>query len=346
MLERFLTVAMASVALSLSSDSFLAISLVLLVVCAFLSATHDIALDGYYMLALPKDQQAAFVGVRSTFFRVGWMFTLGGLVTLAGLSEKSGVAVVRSWQYAILVGAVVYGLVALYGWWAAPEVERERHSARATRDESRASFADAFLTFFAQPKIFTILAFIVLYRFGEAMVTKMSTPFLFDVRTVGGLGFDTLEVGSMVGYVGIGCTLAGGLSGGYLIARFGLRRMVWPMMWVMTIPNLGYVWAAHVQPGLAGAFLVTALEQLGYGFGLATYLVYLMQVSQRSGSQTSHYAICSAFMALGAMAAGITSGYLQDALGYEGFFIACCLATIPGIVALTLIPIDDDRPAG
>jgi PAT family beta-lactamase induction signal transducer AmpG len=121
--------------------------------------------------------------------------------------------------------------------------------------------------------------------------------------------------------------------------------MMWPMVWVMTVPNLAYVWAAWTQPRIAWVYLITALEQFGYGFGLASYLVFLMQICQRSRYQTAHYAICSAFMALGAMAAGIASGFVQRAFGYPAFFAICCVATIPGIVLLALVAADDGAPA-
>lgn len=344
-MQLLLTVGMGAVALSLSSDSFLVLSLCVLTLCALASATHDIALDGYYMLALRTEQQAAFSGIRNTGFRLGWLFVTGGLVFLAGWWEERGLPVARSWQYAILVGAAVYGLFALYAWWAAPVVATDRPGGADDRaGGSRSSFGDVFRTFFALPQIGLVLAFILLYRVGEVMLTKMAGPFLLDARADGGLGLTTVQVGSVMGVVGTIALLAGGLLGGYLIARFGLRRMMWPMVWVMTIPNFPYVWAAYAQPDVSWVYLLTGAEYFGYGFGLASYMVYLMLLCQRSRYPTAHYAICTALMALGGMGAGIASGYLQTAYGYLAFFIIACLATIPGIVLVGLLMPAEDPP--
>jgi PAT family beta-lactamase induction signal transducer AmpG len=338
-LQAGITVLLAGTAFAVTGPSFLAATLTLLFLTALLSATHDIALDGYYLLALRPQQQAFFMGIRSACFRGAMIFCNGGLVILAGLWERGGMAIAASWQRAILVGAAVYGVLALWGCLVAPRLAHDGPVARRQGGEP-----GAFAGFFGQPRAPAIVAFILVYRFGESMLTKMSGPFLLDPRDQGGLGFDTVQVGAILGNVGVASLVLGGLIGGIVIARAGLRACVWPMVLLMNLPNVLYVWAAHAQPGPGPIYAITAVEQFTYGLGMAPYMVFCMYVSQRSRFQASHYAIATGLMALGAMAAGIASGYVQQALGYPGFFVVVCIATIPGMLLLPVIPLSEPEP--
>jgi PAT family beta-lactamase induction signal transducer AmpG len=311
-------------------------------IAALLSATHDIALDGFYLLALRREQQAFFAGIRSTFFRLGWVFASGALVVLAGLWERAGTSVVHSWRNALLIAAGVYALLLVYGSWVTPHAPDDG-PARAKPE--RASFADAFRSFIDRPKIWTVVGFILLYRFGEAMLTKLSFPFLMDARSRGGLGLDTVQVGN-IAISGTVSLLGGGVLGGYLISRYGLRRLRWLMAVAMNLPNVPYVWLAYTQAGLPSAYVITIVEQFGYGFGLASLLVYMMYTCRGSRYSTSHYAIATAILAFGAMVAGIASGPLQKAFGYAGFFAVVCAATVPGMLLLRRIPLEEDVSQG
>ncbi|MCM2278918.1 MAG: MFS transporter [Oligoflexia bacterium] len=333
---------LAATAAFVTSPYFLAVTLALFFATAFFSATHDIALDGYYLLALRKDQQAFFMGIRSTFFRLAMIFCNGALVILAGAWERDGLPIAESWRRAILLGALTYGALSVFAFIVAPRLAQDGPVSRAGEGLGKS----AFWSFFAQDKAWAIVAFILFYRFGESMLTKMSGPFLLDPRSAGGLGFDTLQVGSILGNVGTLSLVAGGLLGGILISRKGLRACFWPMVLLMNLPNLLYVWAARVQPGVGPMYVITAIEQFTYGFGMAPYMVFSMYVSQRSRFQTSHYAITTGLMALGAMAAGIASGFVQKSLGYTGFFVAVCLATIPGMLLLKVIPLSEPEREG
>jgi MFS transporter, PAT family, beta-lactamase induction signal transducer AmpG len=327
---------LAFTAFGVVSPSFLPLTLALFFVTAFFSATHDIALDGYYLLALPKEQQAFFMGIRSAFFRLAMIFCNGALVVVAGLWERGGLPVSESWKRAILLGAGLYVVLGLYAWFMAPRLPQDGPVARVGKSET-----GAFRSFFAQPKAWAIVCFILFYRFGDSMLSKMAGPFLLDPRSAGGLGFDTVQVGMIIGNVGVLCLVVGGLLGGILISRFGLRACIWPAVVLMNLPNLLYVWAASAQPGAGPLYMITAVENFTYGFGLAPYMVFAMYASQRSRFQTSHYAIATGLMALGAMGAGIASGFLQKSLGYYGFFVCVCLATIPGMLLVTKIPLDE-----
>ena len=344
--QAFIVLAIIACALAVTTQSFLVVTLSIFFVTAFLSATHDVALDGYYMLALPRHKQAFFMGITSTFFRLAMIFVNGVLVILAGRWENRGLPIPESWRAALLVGAAVYAVFFVYALFVMPPVDHDRpvrSSVAGNSSNGTASFLDAIRSFFAQPKIVPILLFILFYRFGESMLNKMAGPFLLDKREVGGMGLETLQVGMILGNVGVICLVTGGLVGGILISRYGLRRCVWPMVLVMNIPNLFYIWVAHTQPGIGAVYVLTALEQFGYGFGMASYMVFTMYAAQSTGYCTSHYAIVTGLMALGAMFAGITSGFLQQAVGYTWFFVTVCLSTIPGMILLRFIPLDFDR---
>ncbi len=351
-MQAFVTLALAACAFAVTTESFLPITLGIFLLTAFISATHDIALDGYYMLALPKDKQAFFMGIRSTFFRLAMIFGNGALVILAGWWEKQGVPIAQSWRGAFLVGAAIYGILVIYAWMAMPRIAADQPS-RRMRDATPGTprdpevpetpeFIEAIKSFFSQRKIIPILGFILFYRFGESMLTKMAGPFLLDSREIGGLGFETQQVGMILGNVGIFFLVCGGLIGGILISKYGLRKCVWPMVITMNLPNLFYVWAAYAQPSATALYFITAVEQFSYGFGMASYMVFAMYTCQNSKYSTSHYAIATALMALGAMLAGITSGYLQQAVGYFWFFVAVCLSTIPGMILLKFVPLEAD----
>jgi PAT family beta-lactamase induction signal transducer AmpG len=337
------------VAFGVNLPNFFVVTLAVFFVMAFLSATHDIAADGYYLLAMDRKDQAFFVGIRSTAYRLAMIFGNGALVVLAGrLASTHGFSVAQGWMAALLAGGALYWLFWLYGLWAMPRPAGDVPGGGRNRGDA-IPFLEAFVTYFRKPRILAILAFILLYRAGEFMIVKMTPPFLLETGPKGNLGFTTDQYGVIYGTFGILALLIGGILGGMAIARWGLRKCLWPMVLAMNVPCLGYVWAAIELPGapgllkLAGTYAVVIIDQFGYGFGFAAYMVFLMYASQGSRYQTSHYAISTGLMALGAMAAGSLSGYLLEWLGFVKFFIACCVLTIPGMLTLLFIPLYDQE---
>lgn len=328
---------LASVALTLPMDRFLQMSLALLWLAAFASATHDIAADGFYMLALSQHAQAAFVGVRSAFFRAGMVSAQGGLVYLAGtLGEATG-NVALAWSIVLAVTGAMF--VALCTWhaFACP---RPAVDVPVPHPNLARGFLATFAAFFRRPGIASILAFLLLFRFAESQALKLVAPFLLDPRAAGGLGLTTAEVGIAYGTVGVVALTLGGLLGGVAIARDGLARWLWPMVFAMHVPNLVFLLLAWQQPtDLVTICAALALEQLGYGFGFAAFLLYMVMVSE-GASRTAHYAICTGFMALGMMLPGMASGWIQARLGYAGFFSWVCLATLPSFIVAALVHID------
>lgn len=307
-------------------------TLVLFIIAAFASATHDIAADGFYMLAHSPKSQAAFVGIRSTFYRISSVFGQGVLVYIAGYVEKQSGDIPHSWQITLAVAAAVFFIVTLYHIFFLPKpaADHERNSAENGGNKMR-EFLSSFSTFFTKPGVGLAIAFMLLYRLPEGFLIKMCQPFLVASTDKGGLGLDTDSVGIVYGTVGVIMLLAGGILGGKFASKVGLKKSLWIMAACMTLPCLTFCYLAIYQP--ANIYYIgtaIAIEQFGYGFGFTAYMLYMMYFSEGE-FKTSHYAICTAFMALSMMLPGFVAGYIQEALGYVNFFwmvMICCLATL------------------
>ncbi len=403
--------ALAGLAVALRLPAFFPVSLAILFLMAVASATHDIALDGLYLLALTKREQAGFVGVQSACFRAGRLLCTGGLVLLAGVLQKSGVSIVGSWTIVALLLAALYGGGSLYARFFLPRLASDVPAAEVSASENRGNLfrtalvvlggvgmygilagglrlaghviglapwrldgaeirwntgmlatgagllvpivaglrvslrgtvmADAFVSFARQRRFIAVLAFILFYRFGEAMVALVAPLFLRDGREAGGMGLSVAEVGVINGVAGVLGIILGGIAGGLIISRYGLRRSFWPLVACMHAPNLLYVWAAYAQPPMWTMYGVAFVDQFGYGFGFAGYSVYLMYIAQHGHYRTSHYAIATGLGSLCIALAGIVSSILQTVVGYVGFFVAVCICTIPGMLTLLIIPLEE-----
>ncbi len=303
-------------------------ALVIFYVCAMLSATHDIAADGFYMLALDDHRQSLFVGIRSTFYRIASVFGQGVIVVVAGLLETRYGSIPRAWVLTLLGSSALLLLITLWHTFALPPEERPQEPSSV---QEKRNFAGAFATFFKKPGVWLALAFMLLYRLPEALSVKMLTPFLLDPHDAGGLGLTTAQSGLVYGTVGVIALTVGGILGGLFAARVGLRKSLWPMALSLALPCAVYLYMAVAQPSaLWKIYVCVAFDQFGYGFGFTAYMLYMMYFSE-GAYQTSHYALCTAFMALSMMLPGFFAGWLQQSLGYGGFFVlvmVCCLATI------------------
>lgn len=323
------------IAFGLQTTAMLAITLSFLWLLAFSSSTHDIAADGFYMIALSEGDQSFFVGIRSTFYRLALLGGQGIIVMLAGLLESRLDSITDAWSYLFALLAGLFLAIAAYHVWALPRP-------KADLTPSKASLGEVLTSFFQKPALGLSIAFLLLYRLGEAQLVKLATPFMLDDRAVGGLGLGTTEVGFVYGTVGVTALTIGGILGGLLASRDGLKAWLWPMVIGINAPNVLYVLLAMVRP--ESMLMITgavAIEQFGYGFGFQAYMLFMIHVA-RGPYQTAHYAITTAFMALGMMIPGLFSGYIQEALGYQNFFVWVVLATIPGILLATRLPISAD----
>jgi PAT family beta-lactamase induction signal transducer AmpG len=335
--------ALAAAALAIPLPPFFRITLAIFWLMAFASATHDIAADGFYMLALPEHHQSAFVGVRNTFYRLAMIAGQGAIVVLAGSIEQwSGGNIVLAWSSAFGVLALVFPLFALYHKFFLPAPAVDKPALDRTSGGVFTEFFRTFSLFFRKKDIVVVLAFLLFYRFAEAQLVKLVPPFLLDARGKGGLGLSTSEVGIVYGTVGIIALTLGGLLGGYVVSRGGLKRWLWIMVLAIHLPDAVFVYLSQVQPDhllvITGA---VAVEQFGYGFGFTAYVLYMMMISAGE-HRTAHYAICTGFMALGMMLPGMFSGLIQEALGYKGFFLWIVLSTIPGFIVAALVKIDPE----
>ena len=324
----------ATIAAGTTPISMFTITLVLFIITAFASATHDIAADGFYMLALRQSDQAAFVGIRSTFYRLASIFGQGVLVAIAGAIELRYKDIPLSWTITMLVTAVMFSLVTFYHLFAIPKPTSDKSVLTPGTASAKAIFQEfgrTFATYFTKPGVWLAIAFMLLYRLPEAFLIKMCMPFLVTSKEAGGLELSTAEVGIVYGTIGVIFLTVGGILGGLFASRIGLKKSIWWMAGCMTLPCLTFVYLAIGQPdNLFAISTAIAIEQFGYGFGFTAYMLYMMYFSEGE-FKTSHYAICTAFMALSMMIPGMFAGYLQEAVGYVNFFwivILCCAATI------------------
>jgi len=401
-------------ALSFTGQHFFAISLLSFAVGAFVSATHDIAVDGFYMLALTKPDQAFFVGIRSMFYRFAMIFGTGFLVFRAGKLQEAGRSAAASWGTMLTISAVLFLALFLYHKFMLPYPAEDVPKAKAEpaaifrsiaalagyltaaglliwlftnlhgvgqklcaaailvtalifvcklylfsyfkgkmADEGN-SFNEAFISYFTQDGIGYIVAFILFYRLAEAMLLKLTQPFLLDAVDKGGLAITTSEVGIIYGTIGMIALIVGGLLGGWFISKYGFRRCLWPMVLALHVPDVFYLYMAYTQPALQQVVvfghnipygpvpLLVAAEQFGYGLGLTAFTVYLMMIC-KGKYKTAHFAISTGIMALGMMVPGMISGLLQQAFGYKHFFLVVCILTIPGILVIFRLPIKDEE---
>lgn len=328
-MQALITLGFAALAFTARPGAF-ALSLIFFYIVAFASATHDIAADGFYMLALDERDQSAFVGIRSTFYRIASVFGQGVIVVCAGLLEEKFGDIPKAWALTLGLSSLLFALLALSHWRFLPKPASDLPASSST-SSLMGDFARSWTTFFKKKGVWLALAFMLLYRLPEALSVKILTPFLLDPSEAGGLGLTTAQSGLVYGTVGVIALTVGGILGGLFAAHYGLRKSMWPMSLSLALPCVVYLVMALMQPlPLWCIYLLVAIDQFGYGFGFTAYMLFMMQFSEGE-FKTSHYAICTAFMALSMMVPGLFAGWLQEALGYVGFFIivmVCCLATI------------------
>ena len=352
---------LGGVALTLPTDNFLQYSLACLWLLAFSSATHDMAADGFYMLGLSKHEQTWFVGIRSTFYRLAMISGQGLLIILAGYLENATTLpdilfdatsqagsieptgnVPLAWSLTFLILCGLFVILGAYHWRILPRPAADAPRVRASHTEIIRDFVEIFVAFFRKKHIGVVLGFLLLFRFSEAQLVKMAAPFMLDSGDIGGLALTTSQVGFAYGTVGMLMLIIGGISGGLLAARHGLKFWLLWMAIAINLPNAVYVYLSFWQPdSFPLVNIAIGVEQFGYGFGFTAYTLYMIYVSQGQHS-TAHFAICTGFMALGMMIPGMFSGWLQEALGYQYFFIWVLAATVPSFIVTFLIPLDAD----
>lgn len=343
-MQALIGVSLGSIAFALPTTFFFQLSLAFLWLIAFSSATHDIAADGFYMIALDEHQQALNVGVRSTFYRLALIFGEGLLLMLIGLLEVYTRRPVIAWSWGFGFVGIIFLCTALYHKIILPRLHADKSlsDGEVTVNKSLQQFVETFTTFLQKPQATVAIAFMLLYRLPEALLVKITPLFLSEKMSLGGLGLTTSELGLVKGTVGvIGLTL-GGIIGGIVVARDGFKRWLWPMVMAMSLPNIFYILLAYYQPeGLLWVNIAVGIEQFGYGFGLTLYMLYLLFYSQ-GVSKTAHYALCTGFMALSMILPGAISGWITDHLGYYNSFILVMFLVPVTFIVSAMIKVPDD----
>lgn len=239
-----------------------------------------------------------------------------------------------AWSITFYILAGFFILVFVYHRFALPRPDSDAPK-NHTANEILKEFGLTFKSFFQKEGIGLAITFMLLFRLAEAMLVKLASPFLLDTHEAGGLGLTTGQVGFIYGTVGVISLTVGGILGGIVASRNGLKYWLWPMTLAITMPNLAYVYLSWFMPdNMFFINLAVGIEQLGYGFGFTAYMLYLIYFSDGE-HKTAHYAICTGFMALGMMLPGMIAGWIQELIGYSHFFIFVMICTIP---TLTLIP--------
>ena len=330
-MQLLISIAFLVVGLTIPTSHFFILSLAVFWVAAFASASNDVASDGFYMLALAKEQQSFFLGIRSTFYRLSMLTGNGLIVIIAGYLEQQYGDKTKAWSYTMIIIGLIMAVITIYNYFFTPKTETKT-TGNELELTPKVSFGTVFSSFFQKKQIGLALAFILFFRLGESQLLKMLTPFLIDEKSVGGMGLTTQDVGIIYGTFGVLALTIGGILGGIAISKQGLGKWMLPMILTMHLPIIGFILLSHFHP--ASIFYVYATviaEQFGYGFGFAAFMMYLIYVADGE-SKTSHYSIATGFMALGMMLPGMLSGYIQEYLGYTNFFIWVFLATIPGLI--------------
>ena len=499
-MQLFIGAGLAGVAFTIPVERFLQFTLAFFWLLAFSSATHDIAADGFYMLGLSKHDQAFFVGIRSTFYRLAMLTGQGLLVILAGYFEaKTGLPPVEvevvtiegqtptifnpvqsdpdqnaeeiyfyspekveigtgnipatvddslvnqvdawnsehgfysaddpagsgssesaltgnvgitwirlskkpeegenivlnfshekgdksiglarsyrfefneknwdvpayavfqldprldkatsasfnglsgnirfAWTMVFAIIAVIFAGFFVYHRFVLPRPEEDKPN-RSGEKGFWSEFINTFAEFFRKKNIGVILLFLLVYRLGESQLVKLASPFLLDSNEANGLGLTTGELGMIYGTIGIVALSAGGILGGIVASRKGLKYWLWWMVACMNLPNAVYVFLSYTMPSslwIVGASV--AVEQFGYGFGFTAYMLYMIYVSEGK-HKTAHFALTTGFMALGMMIPGMISGWLQEQIGYQHFFIWVMFCTIPSFIVIPFLKID------
>ena len=334
--------ALGGVAFTIPASWWLQGSLCFFWLMAFSSATHDIAADGFYMMGLDEHEQAYFVGIRSTFYRIATIFSSGLLVGLAGALQVMTRSIRYSWSLVFYLMAGLFIAFWLYHNWILPRPSEDGEKHTKTASDIWREFCQTLVTFFQKPQVWAGICFMLFYRMPEGLLAKVSALFLVDAPHNGGLGLSDGEYGLVQGTVGVIGLTVGGILGGICASRDGLKRWLWPMVMAITMPDIVYVLLAYLLPtSLVTISVCVFVEQFGYGFGFSAYMLYLIYYSQ-GAHKTSHYALCTAFMALSMMIPGLFAGALQETVGYQWFFIIVMLACSMTYIVTSCLKIDPE----
>ena len=342
------------IAFLLPLPGFFSFTIAMMAVIAFSGATHDIATDGIYLSALDKKTQSTYIGWQGAFYNLAKVLANGGLVWLAGYLITSFKATdperapFYAWMIIMgIIGAVLVAM-AIYHSWALPRADKGAATeAPQGFGQAMHSMGQVLLAFFRKKFIWLYILFILCYRLTEGLALKMVPIFLKASREQGGLALSNEEIGTLYGIFGTVAFIVGSILGGYYIARFGLRKVLFSLVAIFNVPFLIYFLFSALMPEnlwVIGSGLVA--EYLCYGFGFVGLTLFMMQQVAPGKHSMAHYAFASAIMNLGVMLPGMVSGWLCDLLGYEMFFILALAMSIPSFVMAKIVPFSHPDKGG
>ncbi len=335
---------LAHFAASSEGGVYLELIAAVFVVMAFLSATNDIAIDGYYLEAIPaREDQALLSGYRVLAYRLAMVFARSGIVAFAAwlMSSATVGTHYHAWALAFSLTAAVLGSLALGHALLLPKIGAPKSDVESQFARAKRVFKQGFLTYLAQPQIGLILAFIILYKVGDELLFSMVTPFMLRELKVSGEQYAWIS-----GIVGAAGTIIGAMWGGWVIKRMGLRRAMWPLTIAMNLNIWLYVWLSWAKPdpetfqGLSLITTVHGIEQIAAGLGSAALLVFLLTTCSQEYKAT-HYAVGSAIMSIPGTLVGGQAGSIVEAIGYTNLYVIAFVASIPGMLLIPFVPMKE-----
>lgn len=293
---------------------------------AFFSATQDIAGDAYRADVLAEKEMGAGAAVFVLGYRIALLVT-GSLALI--LADRI------SWTSVYLIMAAVM-IIGVIGTVIAPEPEGHFQLPASLSEAVLLPFGEFFQRLGAFTGFF-ILCFIVLYKFGDALVNNMSTPFLLQI------GFTQTDIGAIQGGMGLIATIVGALAGGAILSKIGINRSLWVFGGLQAISNLAYFMQAQLGRNYPFMVLTINIENFCAGLGTAAFVAFLMSLCNQRFSATQ-YALLSSLMAVSRDILVAPAGALAATTGWSLFFIISIVAAIPGLLLLPVFAPWNPKP--
>lgn len=332
------------IAFMLPVSNFFSYTIALMAIIAFSGATNDIATDGIYLTAIDKKTQAEYIGWQGAFYNLSKVLVNGGLVYLAGYlitmfkAANPETAPVYAWMIIMGIIAAVMIVVAVYHHFFLPTGSRNEDSPADFSDAMR-SLWGVFVDFFKKKHIWLYILFIVCYRLTEGFAVKMVPLFLKAPIDSGGLGLSNESIGLIYGTLGTIAFIVGSILGGYYIARFTLKKVLFSLVCIFNIPFVIYLLFAIYQPASLPIIAVgLTTEYFCYGFGFVGLTLFMMQQVAPGKHPMAHYAFASGIMNLGFMIPGMVSGYIFQQIGYLNFFAFALIMSLPAFFLAIKVP--------
>lgn len=279
----------------------------------FFSASQDIVVDAFRREDLSDRELGLGSAMYVNGYRIGMLLASGGGLILADLMPFAQV-------YQLMAGCMLVGVVTTL-------IAREPELVPGTPRTIKAAVIEPFIEFFHRDGALLFLAFILLYKLGEAMATSITTPFYLD------LGFSKTEIGVVVKLFGFWAAIAGGTIGGILILRWGINRALWVFGVFQMVATLGFVALAYIGHDVTALAAVITTENLAAGMGTSAFVGFMGSLADKRFTATQ-YALLTSLMGVPRVIASAPTGWMAEVMGWSGFFIACTFIAVPGLIIL------------